>query len=357
MNTALISVGSNISKKANIFASIAALNAQFPSISFSPVFETPFVGDGRQENYYNYCAKIITSLPAKKLKKLFRGLERQYGRERAGRKDAPRTLDIDLLAFNGLKDRPQNTTCRGFEKLAYVLVPLSRIEPDFIVPGTGKSVGLLLAKIPAKEKRQIRKVILSAKVEDISVEKRKAESGNAERPHHYALVALSADGFLARHHGHRSDWTSREDKEFLHKMEDQSDAIVLTRSSYENARKWLSERKCIVLTRRVGGIKKESEFLTYINPEKADLNRFFSQSGLREVCNLGGPVAYTILLEKGLLDDLYITIEPIAFGAGLALFSKKMPDLHLQPVSFRKLNKKGTVLLHYKVRKQNKWIE
>ena len=66
------------------------------------------------------------------------------------------------------------------------------------------------------------------------------------------------------------------------------------------------------------------------------------------VAVLGGTKTYTWFLENDLLDELYITIEPIVFGRGLPLFeSSEDINVQLKLESTKQLNEKGTLLLHY----------
>ena len=54
-----------------------------------------------------------------------------------------------------------------------------------------------------------------------------------------------------------------------------------------------------------------------------------------------------MFMDAGLVDKLYITIEPVIFGAGMTLFNKKF-EKNLELVSMQKLGEQ-TVLLEYNV--------
>jgi len=170
-----------------------------------------------------------------------------------------------------------------------------------------------------------------------------------DKPLYYIVVACTIDGFIARFPGQIStDWTSEEDKKHLHKMEEEADVLLLASKSYELVKERLSEFNSIVLTRKVDGIKKENELLTYINPEKADVDAFVREKAYKKVCVLGGRVAYNFVLEKDLLNEIYLTIEPVVFGEGVGFFNKKVDEKRFELVSAEKLNEKGSLLLHYK---------
>ena len=64
---------------------------------------------------------------------------------------------------------------------------------------------------------------------------------------------------------------------------------------------------------------------------------------------VGGSKIYSSFMKEGLVDELYLTIEPVVFGNGKNLFSDESFETKLELVSSKKLNKKGTILLKYRV--------
>jgi len=77
-------------------------------------------------------------------------LERTFGRQPKQEMNAPRPLDLDLIAFGG--------ETRSSARLAlphpraprrrFVLQPLAEIVPDFVLPGQTLSIAALLAALP-----------------------------------------------------------------------------------------------------------------------------------------------------------------------------------------------------------------
>lgn len=162
-----------------------------------------------------------------------------------------------------------------------------------------------------------------------------------------AIVAISIDGKIATHSKHFSNWTSTEDKDFLHSTLDKCDVIIVGNNTYKIARKPLSKRNCIVLTSSVNTTCKKSKNLVYCNPNNTKLLDLISTYKL--VAVLGGTQAYTYCLENNLLDELFVTIEPLVFGRGLNIFhSEKIKTIFFQLISIKKLNNSGSLLLHYK---------
>lgn len=159
------------------------------------------------------------------------------------------------------------------------------------------------------------------------------------------IVATSLDGKIAHDNSHQSSWTSQEDKTFLHERLNESDAIIIGRTTYEHAQNMLMKRRCIVFSHQSLSLPSHHEC---IDPQTTDLMAFLIERDCSLIDVLGGTAVYSYFLEKNLADDLYITIEPILFGQGLPFFAstkKLFRSYHLASVT--QLNARGTILIHY----------
>lgn len=87
-----------------------------------------------------------------------------------------------------------------------------------------------------------------------------------------------------------------------------------------------------------------------VNPQKANITRYIEECGYKAVALLGGTQTYTFFFEHGLIDELYLTIEPVIFGRGLPLFDGKLAVRKPRIVSVKRLNRTGTVLIHARLR-------
>jgi len=90
--------------------------------------------------------------PESLLKKL-RELEKEFGRAPKTVLNEPRPLDLDLIAFgNEIRHSPELILPhpRAHQR-RFVLQPLSEIAPELILPGQGRTVADLLAKLPNDE--------------------------------------------------------------------------------------------------------------------------------------------------------------------------------------------------------------
>ena len=64
---------------------------------------------------------------------------------------------------------------------------------------------------------------------------------------------------------------------------------------------------------------------------------------------VGGAGVYQKMLDLNLMDEIYVTIEPVIFGRGREMFVGGTKTNNLKLISNKKLNKNGTMLLHYKI--------
>ena len=68
---------------------------------------------------------------------------------------------------------------------------------------------------------------------------------------------------------------------------------------------------------------------------------------------LGGGRVYAEFIRARLVDELYITVEPLIFASGVHLFNDQftLSDLNLAEPEITHLNPKGSVLKHYVLKK------
>lgn len=137
---AAFGLGSNLGDRVgHLRAAVAGLAAGgVANLEVSSVYETDPVGGPEQPDYLNAVAVGDTTLAATELLHLARSLEYAAQRVRTVR-NAPRTLDVDLLAVGDVVLTTEQLTVphpRAHQR-AFVLVPWAEVDPDFVVPGRG----------------------------------------------------------------------------------------------------------------------------------------------------------------------------------------------------------------------------
>ncbi|MGS0676283.1 2-amino-4-hydroxy-6-hydroxymethyldihydropteridine diphosphokinase [Shewanella sp. 0m-4] len=105
------------------------------SLVISPYYRSAPMGDVEQPDYVNAVAGFHTRLPPIELLDALQHIENQQGRLRALRW-GPRTLDLDLLLYDDQHiDIPRLVVPHyGMRERSFVLVPLSDIAPELILP-------------------------------------------------------------------------------------------------------------------------------------------------------------------------------------------------------------------------------
>jgi 2-amino-4-hydroxy-6-hydroxymethyldihydropteridine diphosphokinase len=110
-------------------------------LKISNVWESEAVG-AAGPNYLNVCAAFMSALSRPDLKEqVIHPLESKLGRQRSANKYASRTIDIDIVIFD---DEFIN---KDSWKLAYVVVPLAEIYPEYRNRDTGKTVVEIAARL------------------------------------------------------------------------------------------------------------------------------------------------------------------------------------------------------------------
>jgi 2-amino-4-hydroxy-6-hydroxymethyldihydropteridine diphosphokinase len=134
-------LGSNIQPEANIRAALVCLQATLDVHAVSPVWETTAIGsDG--PNFLNLVVKIATSLDPEELKlRVLRPIESKLGRVRKADKNAPRTIDLDILIYDCVIIEP-NVWLQ-----AYIACPLAGLLPDIKHAQTGATLAEVAAQL------------------------------------------------------------------------------------------------------------------------------------------------------------------------------------------------------------------
>lgn len=98
---AVIAIGSNIGPRENIPRAIAAIASRHRILNQSPVVPTEPVGPPGQPPFINTAVLVETDLDQDALRQCLRGIEDALGRTRPADKYAPRTIDLDIVVWNG----------------------------------------------------------------------------------------------------------------------------------------------------------------------------------------------------------------------------------------------------------------
>ena len=147
------SIGSNIDREKNVALAVKALMQKFTDVRFSPIYVTEAVGF-KGDDFFNLVGQFKTMLELEQVRAFFHQLEQQSGRSASHQPFEDRTLDLDLLLFDDLSDPNESMKLPHPDILVYdfVLMPLSKMMPDFIHPQTGQTLAELWAQRTPKHR-------------------------------------------------------------------------------------------------------------------------------------------------------------------------------------------------------------
>jgi 2-amino-4-hydroxy-6-hydroxymethyldihydropteridine diphosphokinase len=128
LNEAVLSIGSNIQPKINIEKCLQLLGEHSEIRKISSVWKTRAIGS-EGPDFFNASVQISTTLSAEQLKKEEVGrIETLLGRVRSQDKNAPRTIDLDIIIFNN------HVLDDSLWRCLFIALPISEIKPEIRHP-------------------------------------------------------------------------------------------------------------------------------------------------------------------------------------------------------------------------------
>lgn len=144
-----LALGSNLGDRCdNLRQALDKISEKVRILKVSSVYETPPWGYIDQPVFYNQVLCGHTSLTPLDLLTFVKEIESEMGRVK-NFQNGPRLIDIDILLFGEQRVNSERLVIphpRMTER-AFVLLPLSEIEPDLVIPGINKNVTELLLNV------------------------------------------------------------------------------------------------------------------------------------------------------------------------------------------------------------------
>ena len=148
----LIALGANLPSRAGdpadtLRAALTSLGARGITVeSQSGFYASPAWPNPSDPPFVNAVASVRTELAPADLLRVLHEVEDAFGRER-GPRNAPRTLDLDVLDYNGrVEQGPLELPHPRMASRAFVLLPLRDVAPDWRHPVSGRTVSELIAE-------------------------------------------------------------------------------------------------------------------------------------------------------------------------------------------------------------------
>ncbi len=159
------------------------------------------------------------------------------------------------------------------------------------------------------------------------------------------IAALTADGFIGRSTTHlATDWTSQEDKRHFVRLSKEVKHMVMGLNTYKTIGKGLPGRFTYVYS----DVPIDDPNAVRVTDAPSELAKRLQAEGVETLLICGGATIYNMFMQAGIVDELYLTYEPVAFGQGLSLFKGAL-DTKLKLLEVE--HEANSIFAHYRIQK------
>ncbi len=148
----VIGLGSNLGPERHLPLALAGLGRDLEVERVSGVYASEPVGAPGTPRFLNAAVLVRTDRSPARLKaEVLRPLEAALGRRRTSDRNAPRTIDLDLLLYDELAiDDPESGLRLPDPELltrAHLAIPAAEVWPEVTHPGTGEALASIAARL------------------------------------------------------------------------------------------------------------------------------------------------------------------------------------------------------------------
>jgi dihydrofolate reductase len=151
---------------------------------------------------------------------------------------------------------------------------------------------------------------------------------------------------------HVMRWSSKEDQAYFKKTWKESPLIIMGSGTFDfDPVKPDPDKLLVIMTRtpeEYGKYQVPGQ-LEFSNETPTQLTERFKKRGYEQMLVVGGPHVATSFFKEGLIDELWLTLEPKIFGKGGNFVIEQELDVELQQISCEKVNDRGTMIAKYAV--------
>lgn len=160
------------------------------------------------------------------------------------------------------------------------------------------------------------------------------------------IMASSLDGKIAKSKDHFANWTSKEDKQVFIQTSKDFGMIMMGYNTFKTFPAPLKNRLNVVFSEKAES-EEEIEGVKWVKGEPEKVLEELEKVGFKKALLGGGTGLNTIFLQKKLINEIILTVEPKIFGSGLSLFNDNF-DINLELLELKKINN-NSYLVRYKV--------
>ena len=161
-------------------------------------------------------------------------------------------------------------------------------------------------------------------------------------------LSITANGMIATKNDEVT-FVSKNSWESYQRAVNFADCIIIGRRTYElmPESEFNQRKKYIVITHQKD-LPRKTEKVVLSNNSPSVLIENLAKEKVKNVLISGGSQINSLFMKAGLIDEIYLDIEPIILGKGIKLFTDAEFEKKLQLIGIKKLSK-DEVQLHYKV--------
>lgn len=173
----------------------------------------------------------------------------------------------------------------------------------------------------------------------------------------FIIAAVTADGFIGQTSDQNStDWTNSEDKYlFTHYVQEANNMVMGLNTFLTTARRFpgvfnktMPGRRLLVYTHNPDAVAQYQN-VEVVTESPQELVQRLEHEGVQALAVCGGAQIYTMFMQAGVVNDLYIDVQATVFGSGIGLFNGPL-DARITLEDTKRLGD-NNMLLHYAVTK------
>lgn len=162
---------------------------------------------------------------------------------------------------------------------------------------------------------------------------------------------MSANGKIIKGANDTHSWTSAADWKHFASLWAEHHVLIMDEETYEKVQPIPDpDHLRVVVTKHADRYAKNAvkDQLEFVDETPKEIVKRLKQAK-HTLALLVGRSINAAFLKAGLVDEMHITVEPILFSDGPNLLDYKGVGAKLKLISTKKLNARGTLVLHYAV--------
>lgn len=161
-------------------------------------------------------------------------------------------------------------------------------------------------------------------------------------------LASSANGMISNQRN-VPDWLSQEYGQGFMAICQRTKAVIMGKATYQILAPDhlpLKEEGSLVVLTHDTNLPPPQPNVIFTDQSPQAIVTLLESRGHTEAVIIGGTLTVSEFLKAGLVDELYLVMEPVLFDAGLPVFKEVRRDFKLRLLDIKKLSE-NTVQLHY----------